>query len=128
MKNERERIIGSRINGPGSYTLKALSRTRGGKEKKKEGGVVGRARAEPMTLPFSVTVMVKPVRIQVISANIKKYFTSIRGHGEHIDSPFSNENSLHRLPRPICIETEIPRSFRIASLSFLLLRGWRWIN
>lgn len=122
MKNERERIIGGRINGPGSYTLKALSRTRGGGRKKKEGGVVGRARAEPMTLPFSVTVMVKPVRIQVISANIKKYFTSIRGHGEHIDSPFSNENSLHRLPRPICIETEIPRSFRIASLSFLLLR------
>lgn len=99
MKNERERIIGSRINGPGSYTLKALSRTgEGGREKKKEGGVVGRARAEPMTLPFSVTVMVKPVRIQVISANIKKYFTSIRGHGEHIDPPFSNENSLHPAP------------------------------
>lgn len=72
---------------------------------------MGRARAEPMTLPFSVTVMVKPVRIQVISANIKKYFTSIRGHGEHIDSPFSNENSLHRLPRPICIETEIHARF-----------------
>lgn len=35
MKNERERIIGSRINGPGSYTLKALSRTRGGGRKKK---------------------------------------------------------------------------------------------
>ena len=99
MKNERERIIGGRINGPGSYTLKALSRRGaggGGREKKKEGGVVGRARAKPMTLPFSV--MVKPVRIQVISANIKKYFTSIRGHGEHIDSPFSNENSLHPAP------------------------------
>lgn len=98
MKNERERIIGGRINGPGSYTLKALSYGGRGEGEKKEGGVVGRVRAEPMTLPFSVTVMVKPVRIQVISANIKKYFTSIRGHGEHIDSPFSNENSLHPAP------------------------------
>lgn len=36
MKNERERIIGSRINGPGSYTLKALSRTGGGGREKKK--------------------------------------------------------------------------------------------
>lgn len=36
MKNERERIIGGRINGPGSYTLKALSRTGGGGREKKK--------------------------------------------------------------------------------------------
>lgn len=52
------------------------------RKKKGEEGA-GCARAEPMTLPFSVTAMVKPVRMQVISANIKKYFTSIRGHGEY---------------------------------------------
>lgn len=83
---------------------------------KKGGG--GGARAEPMTLPFSVTAMVKPVRMQVISANIKKYFTSIRGHGEYWFPLFEWK------PLPVCRDQyafkpkfHAPRSFRIALVS-----------
>lgn len=101
------------------------------RKKKKRGEGEGCARAEPMTLPFSVMVMVKPVRMQVISANIKKYFTSIRGHTGNIDSPFSNEiPSLppplytHCLPRPICIQTEIPRTAFVSHRIALVSTPW----
>lgn len=50
MKNERERIIGSRINGPGSYTLKALSRTGGGRKKRGRSGGTRSSRTDDSSI------------------------------------------------------------------------------
>lgn len=63
--------------------------------------------------------MVKPVRMQVISANIKKYFTSIRGQG-NIDSPFSNENPSLFAATNMHSNRNSTRRVRFESLSFLL--------
>ena len=64
------RIIEAQINGRIGHVKSAF-----------RGKKIGVRGARTRMRLFHFPLMVKPVRLQVISANIKKYFTSIHEHG-----------------------------------------------
>lgn len=114
------RIIEAQINDRIGHVKSARARARPGEK-------IGLRGARTRMRLFHFPLMVKPFRLQVISANIKKYFTSIHGHGILIPlhesrrpplfaatNMHSNRNSMHS-----------PREPRFARSRFYSVR---WIN